>query len=68
MTPVGASLVMPASIIDPNASPPTPAISAKTIGTSTSATNGESRLSMMSVMKVTTMPNPSTVRKVAFAM
>src|ERR1700712_2916001 len=60
ITPVGASLVMPASIIGPmsEAKPPN---RAKTMGTMIRAMSAERRLLMIRYMKATTMAKPRKV-------
>ena len=55
ITPVGASLVMPATIISPSCRANPPAMP-KATGTRISAVSGESFLVMISVMNTRTMP------------
>ncbi|MDT4850855.1 hypothetical protein FQZ97_850200 [compost metagenome] len=60
ITPVGAILRIPSSIIL-SMPAPNPPSRAKIMGTRMSATRGDRRLVMISVMNVITMPKPSRV-------
>ncbi|MNJ76117.1 hypothetical protein D3C77_733330 [compost metagenome] len=60
ITPVGAILRMPSSIILSMPAPKPPS-NAKIMGTRIRATKGDRRLVMINVMNVITMPKPSRV-------